>query len=85
MRGHTDRATINARKPLSEAMATMLRRVRELEQRAEEKGSEPIIWRELTNADKNRIRALRDRGLVYQVGSTLDYILQTDAGKATEL
>ena len=54
MIGHTDKATVNARRPLSEGMRETLKAVyeRDIPQYGQD------------NASKNRLRALMDRGYV---------------------
>lgn len=68
--GHTDRATINERRPLTRSMRAMLDRIAANEPKG-------LVWGTLGTPDKNVVRALRDRGLV-----TLDdAIVRTPEGR----
>lgn len=61
--GHTNRDTIAAR-PMTDAMAHTLRRIA--------KGPTSTLWRDLTQAEQNHVRALRNRGLVFFEGKAVD-------------
>lgn len=56
MKGHTDRATVNARRPLTPGSRELLEQV----------VSAFLMQSELSNGEKNQMRGLADRGLVNQ-------------------
>lgn len=60
--GHTDRATINERRPLTRSMRAMVDRIRANQ-------SSPLVWGQLATPDKNVVRALMDRGIVEKDGA----------------
>jgi len=68
--GHTDKATINARRPLTEGMRGTL----------ESLSRDRIAIRHTERDTKNRVRALVDRGLARYDGA--DHISITAAGRA---
>ncbi len=68
--GHTDKATINARKPLTPGMRETLERL----------SRSVFALRHTERATKNQIRALVDRGLAAYDGT--DWAFITDAGRA---
>jgi hypothetical protein len=60
--GHTDRATINKRRPLTENMTELLR---SLDFQAKQRGPlRGLTTREMTQAEKNAAKALMDRSLI---------------------
>lgn len=79
MQGHTDRATINERKPITPNMRAFLQRLAE---RSQERGpTGGYFRRELLQFEKNAARALLDRGMVgWDNGLQAYYI--NDAGRA---
>lgn len=71
MMGHTDRKTINERRPLTDGMrATLKALVR----------NGPVEWRYLSNGEKNQMRALMDRGYARPANDT--HWEATDEGAA---
>lgn len=68
--GHTDKATINARKPLTPGMREVLEML----------SRDRIALRHTERATKNQIRALFDRGYAEHDG--VDYAVITAAGRA---
>ncbi len=54
--GHTDRDTINERKPLTDRMAYLLLRIA--------RPTDDVQERDLTIGSKNALRGLRDRGFI---------------------
>lgn len=69
--GHTDRATINQRKPMSRAMEKLLRWVI---------ANGKMSGHKMDQADKSRARALMDRG--YMIPDAAGWWDVTDAGRA---
>ena len=67
--GHTDRATINQRRPLTAAMIEFLKTVQ---------SERRLHWTELSTPEKNSCRALKHRGLIAGEG----HPRLTDAGRA---
>jgi hypothetical protein len=67
--GHTDKATINARKRLTDEMRELL----------EGMTRHPIAWRHCEQGTKNRVRALTERG--YADWADSDTIIITQAGR----
>ncbi len=67
--GHTDKATINARKPLTAGMRSALDRL----------SRDHIAMRHAEQDTKNRVRALIARGYAEQPG---DFAYITEAGRA---
>jgi len=59
MMGHTDRDTINDRKPLTKGMYALLKQI-------VRNGS--VAYDECANGERNQLRALMDRGLALPVG-----------------
>lgn len=83
--GHTDRETINRRRPLTEGMKETLRVIRRRMLSVEERGWQQALSRgELTTAEKNHVRGLIDRGFVTTIGDDNHY-QPTDTGKAVEI
>lgn len=76
MKGHTDHATINARRPLTPGMRETLEWIK----RRTDRGSPADLpfWSECTKAEKNQIRGLRDRGYVHDENDALSI---TQAGR----
>jgi hypothetical protein len=65
--GHTDKATINQRRPLTDRMRSALASIARGERRADMHGIASLLhWYELSQPEKNSVGALRDRGLVSQ-------------------
>lgn len=76
MQGHTDRATINQRRPLTTGMVNLLRSV---EFRKDQ--LHPCIFHgELLQAERNAARALLDRGMLDWDIAMRGYFL-TDKGR----
>lgn len=67
--GHTDRDTINQRRPLTPAMTELLKTLAA--------SSPRLHWVELSTGEKNTLRALGHRGLVTRGGEPR----LTDAGR----
>lgn len=61
--GHTDRKTINERRPTTDLMKGILERIKRGE----------VRWGDLSTGEKNAARALIDRGLVHCPGTTTRY------------
>ncbi|MFC5509299.1 hypothetical protein [Bosea massiliensis] len=70
MLGHTDRATINQRRPITRGMRGLLESLTRLD----------LFWGHLDTAEKNQMRALADRGYAAQGDDNWWEI--TDAGRA---
>jgi hypothetical protein len=68
--GHADKATINARKPLTLGMRETL----------ESLSRDRIALRHVEQSTKNRIRALVDRGMASYDGA--DHVVITAAGRS---
>lgn len=73
MQGHTDRSTINERRPMTRGMRITLSWI----------ASKPsgIHWSSMSTAEKNHARALRDRGYA-SVEPDGETHIATDAGHA---
>lgn len=74
--GHTERSTINERKPLTPLMASLLRHMRRVTH---------VAWSDLSASDKNCLRGLMDRGYVMCYDHDTRLWFATDAGKEVEL
>lgn len=71
MLGHTDKATINQRRPLSSGMVFVLRCL-----------AKSRVWRPaMTAARKNQLRALMDRGYAAPAQGSYQNFEITDAGR----
>ena len=77
--GHTERATINARRPLNERQETILMTI----WMHEDKEEEAVRWCDCSMSMKNTIRSLFDRGYVrFKHDDSWVGILQTTAAGA---
>jgi hypothetical protein len=79
--GHTDTATINQRRPLTDNMKRVLEVIGRFDQIADTQRSSMghLHRRDCTEGEKNAIRALIDRGMVTIV--MYDWYKLTDAGR----
>lgn len=71
MIGHTDKGTINQRRPLSAGMATLLKALDERD----------IDHSNLSTAEKNRMRGLMDRGYAVPSSGPKNHWSITPAGR----
>lgn len=82
--GHTEKATINQRRPLTSSMVSLLQ---SLKRWADDTAMGPLkglCWAELSTPEKNTVRALQDRGLIGFDDNLKCYYIK-DAGRVALL